>query len=112
MLTKFIFRNFKSFRDDTILDLPASKITEYADHLFDTGIEKVLPTVAIYGANASGKSNVYQAFEYMSQYVVNSFKFGGDDDSNQKSDFGYMKPTPFLFDSKSKNQESLLKFFL
>ena len=45
MLTKFIFRNFKSFRDDTILDLSASKITEYADHLFDTGIEKVLPTV-------------------------------------------------------------------
>ena len=111
MLTKFIFRNFKSFRDDTILDLSASKITEYADHLFDTGIEKVLPTVAIYGANASGKSNVYQAFEYMSQYVVNSFKFGGDDDSNQKSDFDYMKPTPFLFDSKSKNKESLFEIF-
>ena len=111
MLIKFVFRNFKSFRDDTILDLSASKITEYADHLFDTGIEKVLPTVAIYGANASGKSNVYQAFEYMSQYVVNSFKFGGDDDSNQKSDFDYMKPTPFLFDSKSKNQESLFEVF-
>ena len=41
MLTKFVFRNFKSFRDDTILDLSASKITEYADHLFDTGIEKI-----------------------------------------------------------------------
>ena len=41
MFTKFIFRNFKSFRDDTTLDLSASKITEYADHLFDTGVEKV-----------------------------------------------------------------------
>ena len=106
MLTKFIFRNFKSFRDDTTLNLSAAKITEYADHLFDTGIEKVVPVIAIYGANASGKSNVYQAFEYMSQDVANSFKFGGDEDSNQKSDFEYMKPTPFLFDTKSKDQES------
>ena len=111
MLTKFIFRNFKSFRDDTVLDLSASKITEYAEHLYDTGVEKVLPIVAIYGANASGKSNIYQAFEYMSQYVVNSFKFGGDDDSSQKSEFDYMKPTPFLFDTKSKNQESSFEVY-
>ena len=111
MLTKFIFRNFKSFRDDTTLNLSAAKITEYADHLFDTGIEKVVPVIAIYGANASGKSNVYQAFEYMSQYVANSFKFGGDEDSNQKSDFEYMKPTPFLFDTKSKDQESSFEVY-
>ena len=45
MLTKFIFRNFKSFRDDTTLNLSAAKITEYADHLFDTGIEKVVPVM-------------------------------------------------------------------
>lgn len=111
MLIKFIFSNYKSFRDETVLDLSASKITECVDHLFDVGIGRVLPTIAIYGGNASGKSNIYQAFEYMSQYVVNSFKFGGDDDSRQKSEFDCMKPTPFLFDTKSKEKESSFEVY-
>lgn len=111
MLTKFRFNNFKSFRDDAILDMNASKITERSDNIFITGNEKLLPIAAIYGANASGKSSIYQAFEYMSQYVVNSFKFGGDEDSNQNSEFDYMKPTPFLFDSQSKEQETTFEVF-
>ena len=36
-----------------------------------------LKVAAIYGANASGKSNVYEAFDYMSYYVIESFKFWG-----------------------------------
>ena len=111
MLTKFRFENFKSFKDNAILDLTASKITEYSERLFFIGKEKVLPIAAIYGANASGKSSVYQAFEYMSQYVVNSFKFGGDEEASQKSDFEYMKPTPFLFDTERKDQKSTFEIF-
>lgn len=111
MLTKFRFKNFKSFRDDAILDMSASKITERSDNIFTAGNEKLLPIAAIYGANASGKSSVYQAFEYMSQYVANSFKFGGDEDNNQNSEFDYMKPTPFLFDSQSKEQETTFEVF-
>jgi len=111
MLIKFTFKNFKSFRDEATLDLSATKITEYADHLLATGNTKILPIGAIYGANASGKSNVYQAFEYMAEYIVNSFKFGGDEDSEQRSDFEYMKPTPFLFDSLSREQESYFEVY-
>ncbi len=111
MITKFRFQNYKSFKDGAILDLSASKITEFSENLFVKGNEKILPVAAIYGANASGKSSIYQAFEYMSEYVVNSFKFGGDEDSKQKSEFEYMKPTSFLFDKSSREEESVFEVF-
>ena len=66
MLLQFNFKNYKSFRDEAILDLSAAKMTEFSDRVVTIGNERILPVAAIYGANASGKSNVYSAFEYMS----------------------------------------------
>ena len=84
MLIQFNFKNFKSFREEATLDLSAAKMTEFSDRVVAIGSEKILPVAAIYGANASGKSNIYNAFEYMSDYVVNSFKYG--DESLKNSD--------------------------
>ncbi len=110
MLMQFIFNNFKSFRDDTTLDLTATKISEYSNHVVSVGNEKILPITAIFGANASGKSNVEEAFKYMSYYVIASFGFGGDDSGKQsKSEF--RKPTPFLFDTSSKEAESSFEVY-
>ena len=39
MLIQFRFKNFKSFRDDTILDLSATKITEHSDRVISAGYE-------------------------------------------------------------------------
>lgn len=101
MLIQFNFKNYKSFRDEATLDLSAAKMTEFSDRVVTMGSEKILPASAIYGANASGKSNVYSAFEYMSEYVVNSFKYG-----DEEGEFDEYRPTPFLFDSTSENAES------
>ena len=101
MLIQFNFKNFKSFRDEAVLDLSATKMTEFSERITTIGNEKILPVAAIYGANASGKSNVYNAFLYMSKYVVDSFKYGDDED-----EFDIFAPTPFLFESKSANAES------
>ena len=86
MLIQFRFKNFKSFRDDSILDLSATKITEHSNRVIQIGAEKILSTAAIYGANASGKSNVIEAFRYMMTYVVESFAYGGEaDDKKSKT---------------------------
>ena len=106
MLIQFSFGNFKSFRDEAILDLSATKMTEFSERVVTVGSEKILPVAAIYGANASGKSNIYNAIEYMSDYVVNSFKYGDEDEK-----FENFKPTPFLFDSKSANAESSFEVY-
>jgi AAA15 family ATPase/GTPase len=105
VLLQFTFKNFKSFRDDAVLDLTATKISEYNSHVISAGHEKVLPIAAIFGANASGKSNALEAFQYMAAYVIGSFAYGGDERAKDGKS-GFLAPTPFLFDADSKNHES------
>ena len=106
MLIQFSFKNFKSFREEATLDLSAAKMTEFSERVVSVGNEKILPVAAIYGANASGKSNIYNAFGYMSEYVVNSFKYGDEEEK-----FEEFRPTPFLFDSTSANAESSFEVY-
>ena len=106
MLIQFNFKNFKSFREEVTLDLSAAKMTEFSDRVVTIGSEKVLPVAAIYGANASGKSNIYNAFEYMAEYVMDSFKYGDEEEN-----FEEFRPTPFLFDSASANAESSFEVY-
>lgn len=54
----------------------------------------LLPVVAIYGANASGKSNILESFAYMRQAVVSSLRFWEPDEGVPRS--------PFAWNSKSK----------
>ena len=74
MLHQFTFKNFKSFKEETTLDLLAASIKEHeTDVVTDIMSERVLKIAAIYGANASGKSNVIEAFQCMRYLVLNSF---------------------------------------
>ena len=106
MLIQFNFKNYKSFRDEATLDLSATKMTEFSNRVVTIGGERILPVAAIYGANASGKSNVYSAFEYMSEYVAQSFRYGGEEES-----FHSVRPTPFLLDSGTENAESSFEVY-
>ena len=85
MLIQFRFKNYKSFRDEAILDLSSTKITENAENVVQVGKEKILKMAAIYGANASGKSGIFDAFEYMSYYVIQSFTFDDEISEKQRS---------------------------
>ena len=111
MLLQFNFKNYKSFRDDTTLDLTATKISEFNNHVIPIANERVLPVAAIFGANASGKSNVQEAFRYMATYVIHSLNYGGDESSAKKKKSEFFKPTPFLFDTRSKKAESLFEVY-
>ncbi len=110
MLLQFNFKNFRSFREEVSLDLTATKISEYNHHVISIGNEKVLPVAAIFGANASGKSNVYEAFQFMAQYVIFSFGYGGED-SSKRTVSNRLKTTPFLFDKSSQNAASTFEVF-
>jgi Predicted ATPases len=74
MLIQFNFKNFKSFRDDTSLDMTATSITEHPYNLINSGDEKYIKVAAIYGANASGKSSVLEAYNFMKAWIRASFK--------------------------------------
>lgn len=105
MLIQFNFKNYKSFRDDATLDFSAADIPEFPNRVVEVGEEKILTTAAIYGANASGKSNVCDAFHYMSSYVAKSFQYGGEDNAQQ------YRATPFLFDAQSAAAESSFEVY-
>ncbi|HTQ70976.1 MAG TPA: hypothetical protein VMH92_05720, partial [Acidocella sp.] len=63
MLLRFSVSNWMSFRDQAMLDLVATREKQHSDHLaaVESYDVKVLPIAAIYGANASGKSNLTKA---------------------------------------------------
>ena len=105
MLIQFTFKNYKSFRDENTLDMSATKMTEHAERVVEIGKEKLLPAAAIYGANASGKSNVIEAFRFMRTYVLDSFAYGGEDSKNKKTLKKSIR-SPFLFDEHSDCKES------
>jgi len=114
MLIQFNFKNFNSFRDEVSLDLSATNITEFPDHVINinnASQDKILPIAAIYGANASGKSTVYKAFDYMTDFVINSFMYGGDNSKNNSKESKFLKPTPFLLDKHSKSVDSSFEVY-
>ena len=47
MLIQFSFKNFRSFKDEAILDLTATTCTEFSEHVRASGGEKVLLKMAI-----------------------------------------------------------------
>lgn len=76
MLIEFRVKNFRSLKDEQVLSLVASKDkTLQETHAVATNLKAVpilLRSAVIYGANASGKSNLVKALQYMRGVVVES----------------------------------------
>ena len=76
MLLEFRVRNFRSIRDEQVLSLIASGDKKLADtHLMATGIKglpHVVRSAVIYGPNASGKSTLLKALDFMRAVVSES----------------------------------------
>lgn len=106
MLIQFSFKNYKSFKDETILDLTATRETELSFHVRQVSGEKVLPVAIIYGANASGKSNLIEALRYMGTVVLDSLNYG-EESKKEK----YRRPTPFLFDKRTANEPTSFEIY-
>ncbi len=70
MLIRFSFKNFKSFKNENCLDMEATSLKEHEYNLIETDKGNFLKVAAIYGANASGKTNVLQAFDYMKTRIL------------------------------------------
>ena len=97
MLLQFNVRNFMSIKDEVVLTAFANAGKEHENNLINLGKEKVLPTLAIYGANAAGKSNVFKALTQAILLVRNS------------NNLQVNMPTgiePFLMDQNSRNEKT------
>ena len=76
LIHEFSFGNFKSFKDIQTLNMRAAAITSQPKRLDEDNVHKghtsTLKSKALYGANASGKSNVNKALVYFIRIIANS----------------------------------------
>lgn len=97
MLAEFKIGNFLSFDDIQTFSMEAGKVRSNIDRVFSDKNTKLLKFMAIYGANASGKSNLVRAFAFAQDVIVrglpktpsNKYCRLRDDNKNKPSHFEF-----------------------
>lgn len=100
MIVNFSVQNFDSIKDKQTLSFEADRSTHLEDqYVIQTkGGLRLLKLALIYGANASGKTTVLNALDFLRNLVL--------DPLEKKTDvLGF---NPFLFDSKTPTQNSII----
>lgn len=98
MLIQFKVGNYKSFKEPVTLSLVAAKIKGKDANIDENNLIRVddklelLTSAAVYGANASGKSNLFGAFKFMRRFIINSSK---ESQVNER-----IEVEPFLLDAE------------
>ena len=100
MLLRFSVTNHMSVRDRAELSFVATSLKDLPDSVLVSRYARhgVLPVVAVYGANASGKSNLLFALRTLRSLVVNSFV------RSEEVDGGSLPYNPFRLDDESQSQ--------
>ena len=108
MILELRLSNMFSLRDEMTLNLQAAKIQTQKGralegNLFTVGGEQMLKSVAVFGANASGKSNVVKAIRACVEMIRESHNY------NEDTVFGF---TPFKFGGYDQKPSSFYVRFL
>ena len=103
MLVQFSIKNFKTFKNKATLSFVASnydKDTRVSENIsVDEQFNlRILKSAVVYGANASGKSKLLEALDFMKYFVLNSSR------ESQKGD--QIKVTPFRLNEETENEPS------
>ncbi|MDJ1181173.1 ATP-binding protein [Roseofilum sp. BLCC_M91] len=107
MLIEFSVGNYRSFKEPVTFSMVAANLDSKnpqidEDNSFSVGNNlKLLKSAAIYGANASGKSNLVKALGFMKWFIINSSK---ETQSTEK-----IKVEPFRLSTETKTQPSLFE---
>lgn len=99
MIINFSIQNFGSVKDKQTLTFEADK----SDHLENSYIIhtnglRLLKIALIYGANASGKTTILKALEFLRDIVL-------EPETKKTDELDFQ---PFLFDSETPNQNSVI----
>jgi len=100
MLLEFSVSNYLSFRDKKTLCLEPTSITDFKDNCIENGRYSGLKSIVLYGANASGKSNLIKAMSVMKEIIRTSTRNSSTDEINV---------TPFLLNAQNQNQPSFFE---
>lgn len=78
MLVSMTIENWMSFRDPATLSMVATKERQHGERVprIAKYRTRLLPVAAVYGGNASGKTNLFKALSFMRSFVVDGTKPG------------------------------------
>jgi AAA15 family ATPase/GTPase len=102
MLIQFSVRNFMSIKNEVILSMSAGKDRAHRENLISFEKEAILPSAAIYGANAAGKSNISKAMTAALIIIRSS--------NTRQINEKIPMITPFMLDDTSRFQPSHFDF--
>lgn len=102
MLIEFKVKNYRSFRDEAILSMEATGLNSFKNCIIEYNSTKLLPSVAIYGKNGGGKSNIIRAFWLAVQFVKNAQRTQHENATIpvhpfSLNDYSHNEPTSFDF---------------
>ena len=81
MFIGFSVSNYLSFKTAQTISMAASKVARHKEHILNGNGRKILKTGLIYGANASGKSNLVKAIDFSKDIILDGL---GEVDLNKK----------------------------
>ena len=102
MLLEFSIKNFLSFKDKITFSMEAASGNENEENITIKDNERILKTTALYGANASGKTNLIKAFTSAIMMIRMS--------NNRQIGENLIQMEPFAFDEENKNNPCEFEF--
>lgn len=112
MLAEFKVGNFLSFEEIQTFSMEAGKVRSNIDRVYTDRNFKLLKFMAIYGANASGKSNLVSAFDFAQTVIVKGVPSNCSNCYCRLNDDNKNKPTHFEFTIKIGTEKYVYGFNL
>lgn len=112
MLSEFKVGNYLSFDEVQTFSMEAGKVRNKIDRVYLDGNFKLLKFMAIYGANASGKSNLVSSFDFAQTVIVRGVPTSCSNFYCRLKDDNKNKPTHFEFTIKIGNEKYVYGFDL
>lgn len=107
MLIEFSVGNYRSFKEKVTFSMVAANLVAKDKKLDENNVFavnedlKLLKSAAIYGANASGKSNLAKALAFMTDFMINS--------SRETQSVDEIAVEPFILSSETKDKPSFFE---
>lgn len=105
MLCSFTVSNYKSFNTKQTLSMEAGKIRNYSHRVLAEDNFKLLKFLAIYGANASGKSSLVNAMDLCYEIITSKIPSDCNNDYCRNIEDNKNKPAAFVFVIKINNKK-------
>ncbi len=101
MLVQYSVKNYKSIKDEVIINFSATDKAANGKLSVDGKMEPLYKTIGLVGPNASGKSNILDSLYFSLKFIHSTIK---------RKESSKIKVETFMLDKNSRNESSTFEF--